>query len=47
MIQENFDAHTDSHLKVLSEFSAFSKTHEIEFLLRGGWAIDFLLGKIT
>lgn len=36
MIQENFDAHTDSHLKVLSEISAISKTLEIEFWLLGG-----------
>lgn len=47
MSQETFDAYTDSQLKVLSEISAISKSLEIEFWLRGGWAIDFLLGKIT
>jgi len=47
MTQEIFDARTVSQLKVLSEISAISERLEIEFWLRGGWAIDFLLGKIT
>lgn len=47
MTQEIFDAHTKSQLKVLSDISEISKTLGIEFWLRGGWAIDFLLGKIT
>lgn len=47
MTQENFDSRTESQLNILSEISAISKKLEIEFWLRGGWAIDFLLGKIT
>ncbi|MGA3599369.1 nucleotidyltransferase domain-containing protein [Lysinibacillus agricola] len=47
MTQEIFDARTVSQLKVLSEISAITERLEIEFWLRGGWAIDFLLGKIT
>ncbi|MFB7158852.1 nucleotidyltransferase domain-containing protein [Lysinibacillus sp. NPDC056232] len=47
MTQEIFDAHTESQLKVLSDISEISKILDIEFWLRGGWAIDFLLGKIT
>lgn len=31
----------------MNEISAISEKLEIEFWLRGGWAIDFLLGKIT
>ncbi|GAB2565187.1 nucleotidyltransferase domain-containing protein [Gracilibacillus alcaliphilus] len=38
---------TDSQLKMLAEISTISKTIGIDFWLRGGWAIDFLLGKIT
>jgi hypothetical protein len=47
MTHEIFDTQTESQLKVLSEISSISKALEIEFWLRGGWAIDFLLGKIT
>jgi len=38
---------TNLQLKVFSEISNISKEQNIEFWLRGGWAIDFLLGKIT
>ncbi|RDU37207.1 hypothetical protein DRW41_11040 [Neobacillus piezotolerans] len=38
---------TDQHLKILAEISGISEAIGIEFWLRGGWAIDFLLGKIT
>ncbi|MDX5475667.1 MAG: hypothetical protein LPK00_09055 [Bacillaceae bacterium] len=47
MEQENFNTQTISQLKVLSEISALSDELDITFWLRGGWAIDFLLGKIT
>ncbi|MFJ8064642.1 nucleotidyltransferase domain-containing protein [Psychrobacillus sp. NPDC096426] len=47
MTQEIFNAQTESQLKILSEISVISEKLEIEFWLRGGWAIDFLLGKIT
>ncbi|WP_236687132.1 nucleotidyltransferase domain-containing protein [Ornithinibacillus californiensis] len=47
MIQQNFNGQTETQLQVLSEISAISKTIGIEFWLRGGWAIDFLLGEIT
>jgi hypothetical protein len=47
MTHQIFDGQTDSQLKVLSEISRVSEEIGIEFWLRGGWAIDFLLGKIT
>ncbi|TFB15016.1 hypothetical protein E3U55_12225 [Filobacillus milosensis] len=47
MTPELFDEQTDSQLKVLAEISEITDELEIEFWLRGGWAIDFLLGKIT
>jgi hypothetical protein len=47
MTHQIFDEQTESQLKVLAEISTISKTIGIEFWLRGGWAIDFLLGKIT
>ncbi|MBS4194140.1 nucleotidyltransferase domain-containing protein [Lederbergia citri] len=42
-----FNEQTELQLKVLAEISTISKKIGIEFWLRGGWAIDFLLGKIT
>ncbi|MBT2655391.1 hypothetical protein J7E81_09090 [Bacillus sp. ISL-18] len=47
MTHQTFDEQTESQLKILTEISTISKTIGIEFWLRGGWAIDFLLGKIT
>ncbi|PEB50504.1 hypothetical protein CON65_19385 [Bacillus pseudomycoides] len=47
MPHQIFDGQTESQLKVLNEISTLSETIGIEFWLRGGWAIDFLLGKIT
>ncbi|GAA0360229.1 nucleotidyltransferase domain-containing protein [Bacillus horti] len=47
MKQENFDVQTESQLKALSEISTISETLKVELWLRGGWAIDFLLGKVT
>lgn len=47
MTKEMPDPQTESQLKVLAEISAFAENLEIEFWLRGGWAIDFLFGKIT
>ncbi|WP_198546732.1 nucleotidyltransferase domain-containing protein [Alteribacter populi] len=44
---EIFEAQTKSQLKVLSEIGALAEGFDIKFWLRGGWAIDFLLGKIT
>jgi hypothetical protein len=37
----------DFQLKVLADMSAIFQKQNMEFWLRGGWAIDFLLGKIT
>jgi hypothetical protein len=47
MTHEILDEQTELQLKVIGEMSAISETLGIEFWLRGGWAIDFLLGKIT
>jgi len=47
MTHPNLDGQTKSQLKVLNEISTLSEKIGIEFWLRGGWAIDFLLGKIT
>jgi len=43
----DFSEQTEFHLKVLSEISRIFKEHNAEFWFRGGWGIDFLLGKIT
>ncbi|MBN6205122.1 hypothetical protein JYK21_01555 [Ralstonia pickettii] len=47
MIDQSLNKHTVSQLRVLSEISTLSKVIGFEYWLRGGWAIDFLLGKIT
>lgn len=47
MIHNLLDEQTELQLKALSEISKISKSLEIDFWLRGGWALDFLLGKIT
>lgn len=47
MKNENFDVQIKSHLKVLSEISTIFEGINAEFWMRGGWAIDFLLGEIT
>ncbi len=43
----NFDLQTKSQLKILTEISFIFKGIDTDFWLRGGWAIDFLLGEIT
>ena len=47
MIEPIFGNQTDSQLKILSEISTICATIDCMFWLRGGWAIDFLLGKVT
>ncbi|MFC9777258.1 nucleotidyltransferase domain-containing protein [Paenibacillus chitinolyticus] len=47
MIDPMFENQTESQLKVLSEISTICATIKCKFWLRGGWAIDFLLGKVT
>jgi len=47
MTHQIFNEQTEFQLKVLDEISTISKRIGIEFWLRGGWAIDFLLGKVT
>ncbi|WP_456278807.1 nucleotidyltransferase domain-containing protein [Bacillus sp. AK128] len=47
MIHEILDNQTKLQIEVLGEISTMLETIEIEFWLRGGWAIDFLLGKIS
>ncbi len=42
-----FDDQTLSQLNVLGEINAIFSSLRGRFWLRGGWAIDFLLGKIT
>lgn len=42
-----FSNQTESQLKLLSEISTICATIECKFWLRGGWAIDFLLAKVT
>ncbi|WP_227395963.1 nucleotidyltransferase domain-containing protein [Jeotgalibacillus aurantiacus] len=37
----------ENQLQALSDIGAISKTLGIAFWLRGGWAIDFLLGRVT
>jgi hypothetical protein len=39
--------HTLTQLKILSEITSLCVSHKLEIWLRGGWAIDFLLGKVT
>ncbi|WP_081986905.1 nucleotidyltransferase domain-containing protein [Planococcus sp. CAU13] len=41
------DAQTQTQLEVLTEICLLTDQLELEFWLRGGWAIDFLLGKIS
>lgn len=47
LINPHFGTQTESQLKVLNEISAICASIECKFWLRGGWAIDFLLGKVT
>ncbi|MGN7938231.1 nucleotidyltransferase domain-containing protein [Virgibacillus sp. 6R] len=47
MTHQIFNEQTESQLKVLAKISTISARIGIEFWLRGGWAIDFILGKIT
>ncbi|GIN86356.1 hypothetical protein J6TS2_27420 [Heyndrickxia sporothermodurans] len=47
MTDQLFDVQTAAQLKILSEISAISTEIGCEFWLRGGWAIEFLLGRVT
>jgi len=47
MTHQIFCEQTESQLKVLAEIRSISESLGTEFWLRGGWAIDFLLGKVT
>lgn len=47
MIDPTFGNQTETQLKLLKEVSAICASIECRFWLRGGWAIDFLLGKVT
>ncbi|PPA69283.1 hypothetical protein C4B60_15895 [Jeotgalibacillus proteolyticus] len=47
MAQPVYDKQTIEQMDVLKKISAISKKTGIAFWLRGGWAIDFLLGEIT
>ncbi|WP_042162171.1 nucleotidyltransferase domain-containing protein [Paenibacillus gorillae] len=42
-----FGKQIESQLKLLSEISTLCATVDCRFWLRGGWAIDFLLGNVT
>ncbi|AST91912.1 nucleotidyltransferase domain-containing protein [Sutcliffiella cohnii] len=44
---ENVDEQTQTQLKVLYEISKIFDNLDADFWLRGGWAIDFMLGKVT
>ncbi|PEJ57187.1 hypothetical protein CN692_13620 [Bacillus sp. AFS002410] len=37
----------NSQLKILDEINRICRSHNYKIWLRGGWAIDFLLGKVT
>jgi len=45
-IENEFDS-TQSQLKILSEINQICSAQSFSIWLRGGWAIDFLLGRIT
>lgn len=47
MTKENFDLETKNQLKILNELSTIFKNENLDFWLRGGWTIDFILGKVT
>ncbi|MGG3836921.1 hypothetical protein ABEV00_07800 [Paenibacillus thiaminolyticus] len=47
MSQHVTDDQTLSQLRILGEINAIFSSIGGEFWLRGGWAIDFLLGKLT
>lgn len=47
MTDPKFKNKTELQLKVLSEISTICATIDCKFWLRGGWAIDFSLGKVT
>lgn len=47
MTHRDVDQQSELQLRVLGEIRTICKMIEINFWLRGGWAIDFLLGKIT
>lgn len=47
MAEQVSDGQTESQLNILKEISAIFSSLGQEFWLRGGWAIDFLLGKVT
>jgi hypothetical protein len=45
-MNETFE-NTQSQLKILREINEICSSLDATFWLRGGWAIDFLLGKVT
>jgi len=47
MSTENLDTQTKNQLKILNEISELFESLNVEFWLRGGWAIDFILGHLT
>lgn len=47
MKQENYDVQTETQIKIIDELSTISENIGAQFWLRGGWAIDFMLGKVT
>jgi hypothetical protein len=46
-VENKLDKVTESQLEVLRELKEISESLNITLWLRGGWAIDFLLGQIT
>lgn len=47
MAEQVSEGQTESQLNILKGISAIFCSLEHEFWIRGGWAIDFLLGKVT
>ncbi|WP_433747940.1 nucleotidyltransferase domain-containing protein [Falsibacillus pallidus] len=47
MAQCSMDEREESQLLVLTEVSGIAESLGMELWLRGGWAIDFLLGRVT
>ncbi|PEB51759.1 hypothetical protein CON65_11575 [Bacillus pseudomycoides] len=46
-MDNKLDKATECQLQVLRELKVISESLNINLWLRGGWAIDFLLGQIT
>ncbi|WP_345823562.1 nucleotidyltransferase domain-containing protein [Ornithinibacillus xuwenensis] len=47
MTRDSYHLNTKTQLIVLEELTRFFELLDAEFWLRGGWAVDFLLGKVT